>query len=322
MSTTFQDYASQILIVAEFAQNFVENQLGKRPIRTYYYGKSAGGISGRYANYAPGANVSMDGGRIIDGFLIDDSGGGRQLPVMFLGVEDVLFAEASEREAFAAQIDIAHQAYFPASYLQAKRENTRLLLQKGLGNTHRTYEIRGVSHFDSGNAGTVGTFDNLDIGGIVDALIDLLDKWVDRGIMPTASKEDVPGSEPAIALPEIACPLGVYYADPADAPNDRRAAQTTGFAAFDGISLEPLDFLGNFVDMNGNGIRDIRETVTQAWRRLGLLESDREFTRGRYTACVSQAANKLVQEGFLPPRVAAWYQKEADTFLNETGALW
>jgi hypothetical protein len=47
LRTTFQDYATQILVVAEIAQNFVESQLGKRPSRTYYYGKSAGGISGR-----------------------------------------------------------------------------------------------------------------------------------------------------------------------------------------------------------------------------------------------------------------------------------
>jgi Alpha/beta hydrolase domain len=322
LRTTFQDYATQILVVAEIAQNFVESQLGKRPSRTYYYGKSAGGISGRLANYAPGANVSTDGGRIIDGFLIDDSGGGRPLPVMFMAEQDVLFDEESEREAFAPQIDIAHQLYFPASYLQAKRENARLLLQKGLGNKHREYEIRGVSHFDAGNAGTVGTFDNLDIGGIIDALVDALDNWVDKGIAPTPSKEDVRGSEPAVALPEVACPLGVYYAEPADAENDRQAAQTTGFAAFDGTSLEPLDFFGNFVDMNGNGIRDTRETVSDAWRRLGLLKSDRKFRRSDYTSCVAQAAKKLVKEGLLPPRVAAWYQKEADTFLNETGASW
>ena len=38
--------------------------------------------------------------------------------------------------------------------------------------------------------------------------------------------------------------------------------------------LEPLDWRGALVDMNENGVRDERESVEAAWRRLGLLGAD------------------------------------------------
>ncbi|HEY7067725.1 MAG TPA: hypothetical protein VII06_40085 [Chloroflexota bacterium] len=309
--TTFQDYAAHILLQAEVAQDYIARTLGQRPAKTYYYGKSAGGISGRLANYAPGANVAAGGGPIIDGFLIDDAGGGRPLPVLFQGGVDVLFQDAAARAAFVPQIDVGHQLYYPASYLAAKRENARLLTTKGLGEKHRYYEVRSVSHFDAGQAGTVGRPDNLDLGGVMSGFIDLLDAWVDRGIAPPPSMSDVPGSVPAIALPEAACPLGVYYPNPASAPNDRTAAQTTGLALFDGTDDEPLDYFGKLVDMNGNGQRDQREGLTAAWRRLGLLAPGQEFGVEPYADCVAAAAGSLADLGLISPELLEWYKTEA-----------
>jgi len=116
----------------------------------------------------------------------------------------------------------------------------------------------------------------------------------------------------------VACPLGVYYIFPEGLGSGRRAGQETAFAEFDGINLEPLDGRGEFVDMNGNRVRDRRETVTQAWTRLGLLKPGEKLTHGGYAACVAAAATKLAQEGLLPARLAAYYvKKAAATTLRE-----
>ena len=63
--------------------------------------------------------------------------------------------------------------------------------------------------------------------------------------------------------------------------------------------------------MNGNGKRDTRETVAQAWARLGLLKAGERFTHGKYVACVAAAAAKLVDQGFLPPRMLPYYVNRA-----------
>ena len=49
----------------------------------------------------------------------------------------------------------------------------------------------------------------------------------------------------------------------------RRILDTTFMAAFTGgAELEPLDGRKIFVDMNGNGVWDFRETPSEAWQRL------------------------------------------------------
>jgi hypothetical protein len=63
--------------------------------------------------------------------------------------------------------------------------------------------------------------------------------------------------------------------------------------------------------MNGNGIRDKRETIAQAWARLGLLKSGERLMEGKYIACVANAAAKLVEQGFLPPRLLPYYVNRA-----------
>jgi len=85
----------------------------------------------------------------------------------------------------------------------------------------------------------------------------------------------------------------------------------TGFAPFDGHSLEPLDGRGVFVDMNLNRYLDHRESVDQAWHRLGLLKPGEKFSRSKYQACVEAAVDKLKQEKLITERVAARYVQEA-----------
>ena len=60
---------------------------------------------------------------------------------------------------------------------------------------------------------------------------------------------------------------------------------------------------GNFVDKNGNGVRDQRETIEKAWKRLGLLKANESFSRGKYVNCVTQAAMGVPKDGLLPQRV-------------------
>jgi hypothetical protein len=67
------------------------------------------------------------------------------------------------------------------------------------------------------------------------------------------------------------------------------------------------------MDMNRNGVWDYRETPTQAWRRLGLLQKHETLTREKYVACVTSAADRLRQDGFFSAKTAAWYADLART---------
>ncbi len=307
---TLNDHATLELALTRYAQRFVEERLGEAPRRTYFYGFSGGGQTGRLMNYVPEANLDRDGTRIVDGFLIDDAGGGFPLPVLFRGDEDVLLRSPRDRANFAPQIDISHGLYLVDSFLVLKRENARLLLEKGLGDRHRVYEVAGVSHVDVGHG--FGRAESLDLGGLMEAVIDMLDEWVEAGVVPPPSRADgVDGVQGLpVALPEIACPLGVHYPFPADERDEIQASQTTTFARFDGAGLEPLDWHDMLVDMNGNGVQDERESVEGAWRRLGLLSVGEAFTTERYATCIEEAAVILAEEGFLPWRVVDHYRSE------------
>ena len=63
--------------------------------------------------------------------------------------------------------------------------------------------------------------------------------------------------------------------------------------------------------MNRNGVWDNRETPTQAWRRLGLLQKTEELTRDTYAACVQSASERMRAEGFFSDKTAAWYVEQA-----------
>lgn len=308
----------------QLARNLVAQRAGSRPKRIYFYGHSAGGFWGRQVNYQAGANVDSDGRALFDGFLLDDAGGGLWLPKLTADGKDVLFTTNEERQRFVKQIDTTHGLYLGDSndFLTNKRENARLLQVKGLGAKHRVYEFRGVSHFDAGQVSRPDLVNQtLDLTGLYDALIDRLDAWVERDIAPPPSKADMMelgdlnkdgvNENPGIALPEVACPLGVYHIFPPDVDPARRGGQETEFARFDGVNLEPLDARGQIVDMNGNGVRDKRETVAQAWQRLGLLKPGQKLTQAVYVNCVKSAAFKLVNEGLLPKKVGEYYVEQA-----------
>jgi hypothetical protein len=243
---------------------------------------------------------------------------------------DVLLTTAAEKAAFVPQIDVAHQMYnniwppqhpawMSSSYLENKRNNARILQQKAVAN-YRIYEVRGTSHSGGESLPDTmqrGELQNIDVSKVMDRFIDMLEAWVDKGQAPPPTRSDDPSlggaragggvERPALALPEIACPLGVYYGYP------NSTAGATAFAAFTGSGIEPLDGNDVFVDMNRNGVWDYRETPTQAWRRLGLLKADETLTRETYVACVTNAASHLRDEGFLSAKTAAAYAQQAAT---------
>ena len=77
--------------------------------------------------------VDADGKPFFDGFLIDDAGSGLWLPKLVVDNKDSLFTTDEDRRRFAKQIDITHMLYAgdTGDFLQNKRENARLLREKG-----------------------------------------------------------------------------------------------------------------------------------------------------------------------------------------------
>jgi hypothetical protein len=319
----FNDSARYIMDFTLVGQNVIGKHLGKAPVRTYFYGHSAGARIGRGINYTAGLNVDRDGTAFYDGILADDGAAGGWLPVLYKDGKDGLLMPDADKTKFVPQIDVSHQMYnniwpskmpdyMSSSYLVNKRSNARILREKGLTAKHRMYEVRGISHSGGENLpdGKRGDIQILDMSKLMDRFIDMLDAWVERGTAPPPSRSDGPelrraGMLPALAMPEIACPLGVYYSFP------NSVAGTTAFAAFTGRGLEPLDQQKVFVDMNRNGVWDERETPEQAWRRLGLLGANETLTRERYASCVQETVNALVSEGFLSQANGAWYTDQS-----------
>ena len=358
--------------------NFLRSQLGRLPTRTYYYGLSSGAALGRLLNYDPDANLDSEGKKVVDGMLLNDAGGGWFSPIVpgvFEGLpslyaapsqegdgffvlrpddEDQLRFDQAHRERFAHQIEIGHRGdlngHFIAgsylddrqvdTYLALKGENHRLLVAKGLAAKLRTYEVVGIGHFDAGYLRSSAlSSQSLDLGGLFDALTDLLDLWVDEGVEPPPTRSDLVnwgdagrGEEEStgIRLPEIACPTGVYY----EFPQGTDRVGVTGFTAylrelpapFEGNRpnreeewLEPMDRRGYPVDMNHNGIRDRRETLTEAWRRrraegkkYGILENDETFTHAHFVNCVKAVAEELAEQRLLSRHAMLDYVQRAE----------
>jgi Alpha/beta hydrolase domain len=325
----FNDTARYVMDFAEVAKTMIAARIGE-PTRTYLYGHSAGARIGRGLNYTPGLNVGRDGRRFFDGLLNDDPAAGTWYPVVMKDGKDVLFATDAEKAAFVPQIDVAHQMYnniwppkhpawMSSSYLENKRNNAKILRDKGLGAKYRMYEVRSISHSGGENMtdGARGPLENLDLSQMMERFVDLLDGWVEKGAAPPPTRSDWSElgdadrdgvlENPALAFPEVACPLGVYYSYP------ESTSGTTAFAAFTGKGIEPLDAKKVFVDMNRNGVWDYRETPTEAWRRLGLLQKSETLTRERYVACVRRAADQLRRDGFFSDKTAASYIDRAAT---------
>lgn len=317
----FTDHGGIHVGFTQLVKNFLKGRLGKPPSLTYLYGHSSGARIGRLVNYKPGLNRDQEGKPVFDGFLLDDSGAGLWLPVLYQNGKDVLFTSQKDKDAFVKQVEISHQLYnnlisyrfdyeqnpqrplpewVTLSFIQNKRNNAKILRDKGLGSKHRMYEVRGVSH---------GT----DLSRMMDAQIELLENWVEKNIEPTPTKSDwleLGDSENlATALPEVGCPLGAYYPYPPE--RGKNGVGSVAFAPFDGKSLEPVDGRGVFVDMNFNGYPDLRETVTEAWRRLGLLRRNEAFTRERYVECIKTNVARLRKEKLITEKSAAFYLDQA-----------
>jgi len=325
----FNDTARYVMDFTDVAKTMIAKRLGE-PARTYFYGHSAGARIGRGLNYTPGLNVGRDGKRFFDGFLNDDPAAGTWYPVVMKDGKDVLLTTDADKAAFVPQIDVAHQMYnniwppkhpdwMSSSYLENKRNNARILRDKGLSAKYRMYEVLSVSHSGGESAnGTRAPLENLDLSKMMDRFVDLLDAWVEHGTAPPATRSDWPElgdadrdgtiENPALAFPEVACPLGVYYSYP------ESTSGTTAFAAFTGQGLEPLDAKKVFVDMNRNGVWDGRETPTAAWQRLGLLQKHEALTPAAYVACVRRAADQLRKDGFFSDATAASYVARAQAW--------
>jgi len=329
-----------ILDEARLVKNFLKDRLGREATRMYWYGHSAGAHMGLLVNYMsqlnPELNKEPNGKNTIDGFIDDDPGGGMYVPILMKNGQDILFRTPDEKTKFVKSIVVAHQLYpnnysedtpwemeiktipkyVSTNYLANKRTTARVMKEKTMGGGYRMYEVKGVSHSGGENLpnGKQGDIEILDLSRLMDGVIDLLDNWVDKSIDPPETKSEAQGlggKDDAVNLPETACPLGVYFAYPP--LHSLGGVGSTGFAAFDGQSMEPLDGRLINVDMNGNGRRDKRETITEAWRRLGLLKPDEAFTPAKYVACVEAAAAKLRKENFITQRVAGQYVQEAKT---------
>lgn len=300
------------------AQKMLTAEMGEGPRRSYWYGHSAGGRIGRLINYIPDLNRKPGGRAAFDGLLIDDAATGLWLPVLLRNGKDVLFQQPEDRKAFVPQIDVTHQLYIaqkdePApewvsdSYLMNKWRHTQIIREKGLGEKHRMYEVRGVSHSGGESGKAAGDVRILPLWKLMDSFIDRLDEWVERGVEPPPTRSDWKALEgkDAIAMPEVACPVGVYFQYPVS--RGTSGIGQTGFAAFDAKLLEPLDGRGVFVDMNRNGYQDYRESMEEAWRRLGLLAKGQTLNRESYVGCVQRSVDGLVGDRLLSSALGAQY---------------
>lgn len=326
----FNDSHSLIKDYTFVAEAAVKHYLGRKPSRTYLYGKSAGARLARGMNYLGSRlNVDGNGNHVFDGFLVDDSAAGTWLPVVMQNGKDILLTTEKEKRAFVPQLELMHQMYWNVndhdlpdfvtkSFPANKYRNAHILLQKGLGDKFRIYAIRQISHNGGSTLpdGRDGKVRILDLSLLMDGAIDILDTWVE-GNTPPPSRSDWPEvgdanrdgviENPAISFPEVACPLGVYY------PWPKYGSGETSFAAFTGEGIEPLDKQEVFLDMNRNGIWDFRETPTEAWQRLGLLGQSETLTRSKYVSCIKTAAENLEKQGFFNPPTVDLYVKKAES---------
>jgi hypothetical protein len=263
-------------------------------------------------------------------------------------VDPKIFSGANHKNWFVPMIEIAHELYVnetpddppefaSTNFLANKRLNAKALRDKGLWNKFRMYEIDGISHeggedFADGH-NEAGNIVIIDMSRLMDGFIDLLDNWVEHGVAPPPTRSnwmelgdanhDGINENPAIKMPEIDCPTGVYYINPAGPGG---AQSVTGFMPFSGKGLEPIDRRGmvensgsddnhfyNYVDMNHNGIRDFTETMTEAWRRIGYLKPNEKFNRERYSVCVKNSVNKLVVDKFFKTKTGDMYKEQVKT---------
>jgi len=373
----FNDNLSVIRDYTVISRNFVEEQLGKRPKTVFYRGHSAGGAMGRSFLVIRGMNTDHQGEQLFHGFYLDDSAGGRgatsyhwkSAVVSELGGfrlipsdTDQLIFDAEQSRFMAPVVEVIHGAYaggntatvpriferVPGTYVQYKRENARINIEKGLGDRWKSYEIAGVSHADaSAEAFKYPELaeDMVDIGGVAIALQQVLVDWVLEGKQPPATRVDAadvweldPTAGPAIELPETACPRGIfrpYMTRPDGTSVGSSPALFVPYLTelhpqinenqkrppgFKDEWLEPLDRKGYLVDMTGSHHRMTRPTIAQMWhvryregKKTGVLRTDEDLTRDIYVQCVTGVVNSLRAAGLLTEQAQKWYIEKAKT---------
>jgi hypothetical protein len=371
----FNDNLGVIRDYTEISRNYVEHELGKRPLKTFYRGHSAGGAMGRSFLVIRGMNTDHEGEQLFDGFYLDDSAGGRGATAYYWEAEvvdeigtfhlkpsdtDYLKFAGEQMRFMTPVVEVIHGAYaggntatvprlferVPGTYVQYKRENARINIEKGLGKDWKSYEIAGVSHADASAEAVKHpelAKDMVDIGGVAIMLTHaLVDRVLDGKPLPPVRIDAVdiwdldPEAGPAIQLPETACPRGMFR------PNMKRPDGTAVGSSpalfvpyltelrpqinvdqpwppgFKEEWLEPLDRSGFLVDMTESASRMTRPTIQQIWhvryregKHTGILKPYENLTRARYLDCVSGVAKQLAEEGMLSTEARDWYIDKA-----------
>ncbi|HEX5405189.1 MAG TPA: hypothetical protein VFX16_23150 [Pseudonocardiaceae bacterium] len=309
-------------------ERLLAERLHRLPSLALWYGHSAGVIVGRLFNYS-GLNDRPMGGHYVAGFLSDDPGGGLPLPLAMpmgqvLGDRNgtvtypgnALLSSAAKAQlvpefTFAHALYVDQHSWLPdVTYLTLKQLAEQLYRQEGLTKKTDLYVVAGVSHIPNSTGSPAHT---LDMGGLIQAAIPIVQSWVTKGISPPVSITGRPGDAGRanqLLLPPLACPTGFRYPWPAPAG----ASSRTGYVPFDGTAAEPVNSQGTLADVNGDGVRDTMPSVTQEWQRLGLVHGRQAVTRQAFVSCVQHDVGSLVADRLLTPATAATYVTQAESF--------
>jgi len=245
------------------------------------------------------------------------------------------------------------------SYTELKRDLARILVEKDLNaDLWRFYEIADVGHNDAANERNTwpeNAAEMIDVGGVYLPLKRALDRWATNGAEPPASRIDARDVTeldesilPQIRLPETACPRGFFH--PYIARPDGKTSDSHQYFVpyhtvlheqinsiemdlpedFDEAWLEPLDVNGFLVDVSGEGTRNTKLTIEQAWharyrngQTTGILKPYEELTRARYASCVNEVAEALYDEGLLSDEARDWYRWKGlnDPIMDDSAPL-
>lgn len=359
------------------SQNFIEEQLGKKPEYKFFRGHSAGAALGRSFVVINGVNVDHTGSKLFNGFFLNDTAAGHGSTAYFWepaivdengsfrlqpSETDTLSFGSEQMSLMPPTVEVIHGAYpgaststvphlferVPGTYYDYKLENTRINIEKGLGNIWKVYEVAGTGHSDA----SAEAFDYpdlardmIDIGGVEMALHHALYDWVDTGKKPPDTRVDAvdvweldTDAGPAIQLPETACPRGIYrpYMNRPDGtavgsspalfvpyltmPVPQINVNQKRPPGFKEDWLEPLDANGHLVNMTNSFLRMTRPSIQQVWHvryrngeKTGILRPNEKLTRERYVSCVTDVARSLHADRLLTDVALDWYLEKART---------
>jgi len=359
------------------SEKIIEERLGRKPEYSFLRGHSAGGALVRSFLVINGMNIDHTGGKLFDGFYISDSAAGHGSTAYFWEAEvvdehgtfrlqpsetDTLTFGDEQMRNMVPTVEAIHGEYaggststvpilferVPGTYLNYKFENTRINIEKGLGDIWKAYVIAGTSHTDASSMASRYpelAKDMVDIGGVTAALHQALYDRVATGKPLPDTRIDAvdvwdidPNAGPTIQLPETACPRGMYrpymnrpdgtavgsspalfvpYLTMAVPQINVNQERPPGFKE---EWLEPLDANGHLVNMTNSLLRMTRPSIQQAWHvryregeDTGILRPHETLTRERYVSCVSDVAKGLNADGLLTDEAVTWYIEKAQT---------